>query len=82
MHAECSNPAATFLTYVMINKWNLTTISNKKKWHIDSDISNQQFKIQVNNTLIPSRFLISLGVYSLHKIDMLIHNKKKKIMAG
>lgn len=73
MHAECSNPAATFLTYVSINKWNLTTTVNEKN-DIDSDMINQQFKLQeVNNTLIPSRFLISLGVYSLHKKDMLIH---------
>jgi hypothetical protein len=27
---QCSNPAATFLTYVSPNKWNLTTIVNEK----------------------------------------------------
>lgn len=66
MQAECNIPAATVLIYKhmyvvkRLPKTNRPKASNKKNLKENACHTNK-------STLTPSKLLISLGVYSLHK---------------
>lgn len=63
-HAECSNPAATFITCAP-SRWNKIILGKLYKKIIQEMNQKPRSSASVH-TLVPSSFLISLGVYSLH----------------
>lgn len=69
MKAECNNPAATFLICIciIIEFKELMKQSKTYSKFLTVILLSRNMMKSIESTLAPSKFLISLGVYSLSK---------------